>query len=447
MTQQAVQAGRAAAPGLLPIGGLSSERVEALSTARGEPRWLTDQRVRAWRQFEAAPLPVTEEIWRKVDLAGLNLDGFVPSHGGAEPHLAPTTEASSGVLYTRDSGLASIELEPALREQGVILASLQDAVRDHPELVRPHLGTALPADASKFDALNTALWSGGAFVYVPKNVEIALPLRAISHVTVAGEIILPRLLLVAEEHAAVALIEDFESDTLADRSIALPVAEIVMKAGAKVRHVVLQRWGRNFTHFAHQRALVGDDAFLHSLSIGLGARVSKTNMESALVGRGGGSELLGIFLGDDAQQFDANTFQQHIGRDTYSNLLYKTALRERSSSNYYGVIRIMPTAQHSNAYQANRNLLLGEKAKADSVPVLEIEANDVRCTHGATVGPVDEELMFYLMKSGIPADRAERLIVFGFFHDVLDRFPDEVVRRQVDRLVAAKMGVVVEEAE
>ena len=266
-------------------------------------------------------------------------------------------------------------------------------------------------------------------------------------ITRSGELLLPRLLLIAEENSAVALIEDFESDTFGSPSVALPIAEIIMKAGAKVRHVVLQRWGRHFTHVAHQRALVGNDAFLHSLSIGLGAKLSKTNMESGLVGRGGGSELLGIFLGDENQQFDANTFQEHIGENTYSNLLYKAALRDASSSNYYGVIRIRPSGQGSNAYQADRNLLLGEKARADSVPVLEIEANDVKCTHGAAVGPVDEEHKFYLTSRAIPEPIAEQLIVFGFFHEVLDRFPDEVVRHQVDQLVAQKMGVQVEEAE
>ena len=429
------------------IGEFSSEKVEALSKSRGEPAWLTQRRVHAWRVFEGSPLPTTEEIWRKVDLAHLDIDGFTLAPGIAAPAAAPVSEANDGVLYLRDAGVAATALDPALAAQGVILTTLQDAVLNHPDLVRPYLESALPAEAGKFDALNAALWTGGTFLYVPRGVEAALPLRAISHVTRGGELVLPRLLLVAEDLSSVALVEDFESETLDSPSLSIPVAEIIMKPGARFRHVVLQRWGRNFTHFAHQRALVGDNAFLHSLSIGLGARVSKTNMESGLTGRGGSSELLGIFLGDEAQQFDANTFQEHIGPDTYSNLLYKAALRDASSSNYYGVIRIRPTAQRSNAFQADRNLLLGDRARADSVPVLEIEANDVKCTHGAAIGPVDEEHKFYLTSRAIPPDVAEQLIVFGFFHEVLDKFPDEVIRKQIDRLVAAKMGVQVEEAE
>lgn len=429
------------------IGEYSSEKVEALSKLRGEPEWLTRQRVRAWRIFEGSPLPSTQEIWRKVDLTHLGIDDFALTSGTALPAATPASEANNGVIYTRDAGLAGQSLDTALAAKGVVFTTLQDAVRDHPNLVKLYLESALPAEGSKFDALNAALWTGGTFLYVPRDVEASLPLRAISHVTRTGELILPRLLLIAEENASVALVEDFESETLASPSLSIPVAEIVMMPGSKVRHVVLQRWGRNFTHLAHQRALVGDNAFLHSLSIGLGSRVSKTNMESGLVGRGGGSELLGIFLGDESQQFDANTYQEHIAPDTYSNLLYKAALRDASSSNYYGVIHIRPNAQRSNAYQADRNLLLGEDAKADSVPVLEIEANDVKCTHGAAVGPVDEELKFYLTSRAIPPDIAEQLIVFGFFHEVLDRFPDEVVRQQTDRLVANKMGIRVEEAE
>jgi Fe-S cluster assembly protein SufD len=429
------------------IGDFSSEKVEALSQVRGEPAWLTRRRVHAWRVFEGSPLPTAEEIWRKVDLSHLDLDSYTLAPGAPNSQPTPPTERNSGVLYTRDAGVADRTLAPELESVGVIFTTLQQAVLEHPELVEPYLEAALPADGGKFDALNAALWTGGTFLYVPAGVEAALPLRAISHVTRAGELILPRLLLVAEEAASVALLEDFESETLDSPSVAIPVAEIVLKPGAKVRHVVLQRWGRNFTHLAHQRALVGDDAFLHSLSIGLGSRLSKTNMESGLTGRGGGSELLGIFLGDESQVFDENTFQEHIGPDTYSNLLYKAALRDSSSSNYYGVIHIRPSAQRSNAYQADRNVLLGERAKADSVPVLEIEANDVKCTHGAAVGPVDEEHRFYLTSRGVPPEIAEQLIVFGFFHEVLDRFPDEVVRRQIDRLVATKMGVHVEEAE
>lgn len=428
------------------IGDYSSEKVQALSESRGEPTWLTERRVHAWRVFESTPMPSTEEIWRKINLTNLGLDAYrLPAGNGTAP--LPQTEANSGILYTRDGDFAASSLDPDLAAAGVVFTTLDRAVAEHPELVRAHIESALPAEAGKFDALNAALWTSGTFLYVPKNVEVTLPLRAIGHVSRSGELLLPRLLLVAEENAAVALIEDFESDTLGSPSLALPIAEIVMKAGARVRHVVLQRWGRHFTHIAHQRALVGDDAFLHSLSIGLGARLSKTNMESGLVGRGGGSELLGIFLGDENQQFDANTFQEHIGERTYSNLLYKAALRDASSSNYYGVIRIRPTGQGSNAYQADRNLLLGDKARADSVPVLEIEANDVKCTHGAAVGPVDEEHKFYLTSRAIPEAIAEQLIVFGFFHEVLGRFPDEVVRNQVDQLVAQKMGVQVEEAE
>lgn len=429
------------------IGDYSSAKVEALSAARGEPAWLTERRVHAWRVFEGTPMPGEEEIWRKIDLSGLGLDSYRLPTSEVEGAALPGAEANSGILYSRDGVVAAQSLDESVAAKGVILMSLERAVREHPELVRAHIETALPPEAGKFDALNAALWTGGTFLFVPRDVEVALPLRAISHAARSGELLLPRLLLVAGENSGVALIEDFESETFGSPSLALQVSEIVMKAGARVRHVVLQRWGRHFTHLAHQRALVGNDAFLHSLSIGLGSKLSKTNMESGLVGKGGGSELLGIFLGDESQRFDANTFQEHIGENTYSNLLYKAALRDASSSNYYGVIRIRPTGQGSNAYQADRNLLLGEKARADSVPVLEIEANDVKCTHGAAVGPVDEELKFYLTSRAIPEPIAEQLIVFGFFHEVLDRFPDEVIRHQVDRLVAQKMGVQVEEAE
>jgi Fe-S cluster assembly protein SufD len=279
----------------------------------------------------------------------------------------------------------------------------------------------VPTLRTRFTALHGAFRTGGTFVHVPKGVEIELPLQTLTYVDHDGLAVFPHTLLVLEEGASLTFIDRYVSPPLGN-VLSDAVVEIYAGPNSRCRYVSLQDWGEGMTHLAVQRAQLDRDAELRSLAVAFGASLSRTEAESILHGDGGSSEMLGLYFGDGTQHFDHRSIQDHLGSRTASDLLYKGALKERSRAIYSGTVIIRPGAHKCNAYQTNRNILLSEHARADSIPNLEILSNDpVRCGHAASVGPVDEDTLFYIQSRGIPFKEAERLIVFGFFQEVLDR--------------------------
>jgi Fe-S cluster assembly protein SufD len=252
--------------------------------------------------------------------------------------------------------------------------------------------------------------------------------------------VFPHTVLVAEEGADVTLIDRFVSPDL-PRAFADAIAEIYVGDGAHVRYASIQEWGSGVTHLGIQRARVGRDAEFRSLAIGFGASLARAESETVLAGPGGFSEMLGVFFADGTQHFDHRSVQDHAAQHCTSDLLYKGALRDASRAVYSGWVHVRPGAQKTDAMQTSRNIVLSEHAKADAIPNLEIEANDVRCGHAASVGPVDEETIFYLESRGIPRAEAERLIVTGFFQEVLDRVALPEVRRNAELAIQEELGV------
>lgn len=433
--------------------GFTREAVEELSRARQEPDWLLQRRLEAWAQFESIPMPVrTDEEWRRTDIRRLPINQVEPIIAALAPVAGelPAELASrigergqrAGLLVQRDGATIYHELNDELASQGVIFMDIERAVREHSELIQRYFMTdcVAPGD-NKFAALNGAFWSGGALLYVPAGVQIEHPLRTLVNAATPGSGIFPHTLLVAEEGAKVTLVETWASPTSEQPVLAAPVVEIFAGEATEVRYVQFQDWGRQVWNFANQRALVQQDAQMNSLNVSLGARLSKSFITDALVGAGAQGEMLGLFFADETQHLDHTTRQMHVSPYASSDLLFKGALKDRARTVYSGLIKVFPGAQRTDAYQANRNLVLSRTARADTIPNLEIGANDVRCTHGATVGQVEEEYIFYLMSRGINRTEAVKLIVDGFFDEVIERVPVPEVQDEVRAAIARKIGL------
>ncbi len=429
--------------------GFTREAVEQLSARKDEPAWLREWRLAAFDTYTRLPLPPrSDEEYRRLDLSKLTLDGYLPyadpAPGGLPANVAPSSDASTraGLLVQHNSANVTTEVSDALRAQGVIAMSLDQAVREHPELVQRYLMTqAIKVDYNKFSALHAAFWSGGVFIYVPRNVEVVLPVQGLLHADAPGLAVFGHTLIVAEENARVAYIEEYSSVEDADRTgFASGVSEVILARGAQVRYVMMQEFAPTATVFSAQRAVLQGDANINWLVVSVGGALSKSNVEAHLTQSGASAEMLGLFFGNEHQVVDHHTTQEHMAPNTTSDLLYKGVMTDNARSVFSGMIHVHEGAQKTDAYQTNRNLLLSDDARADSIPNLEIAANDVRCSHGATVSPLDEDEIFYLQSRGIGRAEATKIIVDGFFEPILIRIPLVSVQERLRDFIDHKMG-------
>ena len=435
--------------------GFSREAVEDLSRQKGESDDLLQQRLAAWETYERIPKPVqTDEEWRRTSLRLLRLERLAPFIGVGQPtttldQLASTSEDSlalsgdhAGIVVQRDASTVYSDAAASFAEQGVIFTDLDTAFREHGDLVRKHFMTsAVPVDFGKYEALHAAMWQGGSFLYVPAGVTIGLPFRSFAMATGAGSSLFNHSLVVLEEGAEAFFVDAYHSETEERQSYASGVVELIVAKDAKLRYVQVQDWGRHTFNMGTQRATLGEDAELKSLQVTLGSKWSKNSISSQLQGRNALAEMLGIFFADGDQFFDHHTWQLHESPYATSDLEFKGALKDTARSVYSGMIRVSEGAQKTDAFQANRNLVLSRGARADTIPNLEIAANDVRCTHGATVSQVEEEHIFYLQARGIPRSEAQKLIVEGFFRPVIDRIPVEEIQDFLQGAIARKVGM------
>lgn len=408
------------------------EHVEALAAA--SPDWLAELRREAWSRYRELPYPQgREELWRFTDVKAIHPDNFsllgpetgteitaIPSAAWAALEL--TGVESAGRAVHADSTPVSIELSDQAREAGVVLCDLETAVREHGDLLRPRLGALVGPD-DPFRALSLAVHRGGTFLHIPKGVKLTAPFQALHWISdaAAGSAVLPRSVIVISDEAEVVFNDLYASGPLAQPTLASPAVEVFVGRAARVGWVTWQDWGSGVRQVAHVRAHLDREALLNTLLVTLGGDFSRTWKECTMAGEGAQSYMFGLYFSHGDQRFEHWTLQDHVAPHCTSDLLYKGALADTSQALYYGTIHIRPNAYRSDAYQANRNLALSPKARALPNPQLEIENNDVRCTHGATVGQIDANQLFYLESRGIPRDEAKRLIVFGFFNQVLDK--------------------------
>ncbi len=432
---------------LTDTAALSQAALEALIERYREPAWLADERRAAWRTYQATPFPTNrDERWRYTHLERFAIDGLelvdAPRDRSVSDRIRMriTDSDAEGTLVLK--GGEVVHHDSRLQQAGVIFTDLRSALRDHEELVRKHLYSVVNAGdaAHKYAALNAAFWTNGTFVYVPKDVEVELPLGAFSTAD-RGGLAGGRSLIVVGRNAKVTYLDEFTSDPLDERLVNTGATEIVLEDGAKLRYVSLQNWSREVVQLNTIRAHLARDARLESLTVSLGAGAARAEVEVSLLGPGSESEMLGLYFADEGQHYNQYTVQHHAADHALSDLLFKGALRDASSAVYSGVIVVDPGAQKTDAYQTNRNLLLDSESEAVSIPQLEIKANDVRCSHGSTTGPVPEDQRFYLMSRGLRPEVAEHVLVTGFLHEVTSRVTLPKVAEYVERVVQAKLGV------
>jgi Fe-S cluster assembly protein SufD len=430
------------------------ERVETYSAP--EPGWLKERRMHAWEIYEQTPMPTTRlEEWRYTDLKKkLDLDSLAwpevtecADDFGACPEglqaAMKADRAASGHVWGIDGINFHIDLEEDLAEKGVILTTLRRAIDSHPDLLKEHLAVeAVPPESGKFEALNGSLWTDGVLLYVPRGVRLELPVRVTRWVSQSGVAVFSRTLVLAEPGSQVSLVDEILSENLGKQTLVSDAVEVLASDGAQVQYVSLQRLGRGAFYQASQRTLAQRESTLDTLNVSMGATTSRVDLNAQLLGPGANSDMLGLYFGDDSQHFDHNTSQDHVAPNTSSDLLYKGALDDSSRSVFRGIIKVHPKAQKTDAYQTNRNLLLSDNARADSLPNLEIQADDVRCSHGATVGQLDAESRFYLMSRGLTREQAERLVVLGFLGEVLSRLPLGGVVEKVTNVIEEKLRQV-----
>lgn len=438
-------------------------RAAVAETGAADPAWLRARRDEAWAHFSATPMPSTRsEEWRYTDLGRtLHLDqlalanGDRPPGAGVGPALpeAPGTALpdalrramaqdrdSAGRIVDVDGRVVSVELQDTLARQGVVLASLSEAARDGDDTVQRLLATeAVPASDGKFPALNAALWSDGVFLRIPRGVRVERPIRLSRWVSRPGHATFTRILIVAEEMSQLSFVDEVLSPDFEETTLVNTAVELFSRGGAQVQYVSLQRMGRGGFYLANQRTLAERDSRLDTLNVALGGSVGRVDLNARLLGPGANSDMLGLYFGDADQHFDFNTSQDHLSPNAHSDLLYKGALDGSARGIFRGVIRVHEGAQGTDAYQTNRNLILSDQAIATSLPNLEIEADDVRCSHGATVGQLDAEALFYLMSRGLRRGQAERLVVLGFLGEVLSRLPLGGVAEKVTKAIVTKL--------
>ena len=441
------------------IGELMEGVTEALNgSAVGrisakEPQWLRERRDHAWDVYERTPMPSTRlEEWRytdlrrKLDLASLKLSTAETAPDDFEAWPLRLREAialdreASGRIVLIDGHVVHTELIDELASKGVVLMSLHDAVENHPDLMKEYLATrAVPPEEGKFAALNAALWNDGIFLHVPRGVKLESPVRVTRWFSESGVAYFSRTLIVAETASQVSYVDEVLSDDFTAQTLTSSAVEVFAQDGAQVQFVAVQRLGRGGFYQAVQRTLAGRDATLDTLNVALGGTTTRVDLNARLLGPGANSDMLGLYFGDADQHFDFNTSQDHVAGNAGSDLLYKGALDGKSRAVFRGIIRVHKGAQGTDAYQTNRNLLLSPEARADSLPNLEIEADDVKCSHGATVGELDAEAKFYLMSRGMSRMQAERLVVLGFLGEVLSRLPLGGVGQKVTRVIQEKL--------
>ena len=443
---------------------------EILTEQQG-PEWLTAKRQQGLELFTSLEVPTEGvEAWKytRVDVDFDALQPHPKREAITDASKLPTsvqkrlqsTDAGAFLVLDGPDVVYRTELPAELTAKGVIFTDLKTAVEQHADKVQQYLYSVVPAEVpddttiaapgttpskspdpseGKFSALAAALWTNGAFVYVPRGVEVELPLGSFRVMSEAGTYTATRTLVVCEDNAQVTFIDEQDSEDLPG-TYAIGAVELVVKAGARLRYVSIQNWGKGVTHIQRQRGDVERDGTLNSLVVTMGGTLSRTEMQSYLRGQGADSEMLALYFASEDQHFDHYTLQHHAAAHAHSDLLYKGVNSDESVGVFSGMIKVDLNAQKTDAYQKHRTLMLSSEARNFSVPQLEINANDVRCSHGSTTGPVDQEALFFLRSRGIKKELAEKMLVTAFLEDVLARVPLQSVVKYIEGIIAEKVG-------
>jgi Fe-S cluster assembly protein SufD len=413
------------------------------------PGWFHDQQCAAWARFESFPFPSRkDQAWRFSSVDALDLSRYSQPARLTQIERDETLDRSIGLetvagrlIFAGGQLVRRDPLAEALLKRGVILMPLERALIEHEDLFRKHF-MAQPAalGSAKFAALHEAFVNSGTFVYVPRGVEVELPIEIFHWLQGENIAVFPHTLLIADDLSKVTVIEHFRSAHPEYPGFACGVNDLVAGKGAKITYVCAQNWNEKVLSIQINTTTVERDASALSLNVHLGGAYSRFESLSRLMGEGARSDLLAVSVADGSQEFDARTLQDHFSPHTTSDLLYKNALTDRSRNTFGGLIRVEPHAHFTDAYQTVRNLLLSDDAEANSMPGLEILADNVKCSHGATSGQINEDEMFYLLARGIPLPVAKQLLVSGFLNEVVDRLDHPAITGLIHALIEDKFA-------
>ncbi len=433
--------------------GFSRSTVEELSRQKGEPEWMLQKRLHAWDIYESTPAPLgrrgdlgTQRTVSNFKFQQLSAYTPVETNGTLPASIEQSLQETlvnerSGLIVQQNSSVLYSELSEELKQQGVILTDLDSAVRNYPELVQKYFMTeAIPVGTSKYTALHAAFWSGGFFLYVPRGVEIEAPILAQIWLDAASAATFAHTLIVAEPQSSVRFVEEYTSQIEGELPTLLSdVVEVYAKNEARVEFSNLQDLDQNTWNISNKNAIYDKDGSVTFVMADLGSKVTLSTLGLGLKGNGSAGELVGIFFTDHDQRYSINTLSDHAALSTNAETLVKGVLTDQSRVEFDGMIRVEPGAQQTASFLSAHGLLLSRQARGEFIPGLEIAANEVSASHGATSGQIDEEQLFYLMVRGIPREEAERIIVQGFFEPVLQRIPLENLRIRLRRSIVRRM--------
>ena len=416
----------------------SQEAFDAhLASLKDFPQWWLDLKKENWKRFQELPAPHRkDENWRFASLGGLDLDPYRFDDGAPDQSAAgnfiersnQVRQRAGRLVFANDRLVDHEKISAELAEKGVVWMPIEQAVREHEELLRRHfMAQPIKLGSEKFSALHGAFCSAGSFLHVPKGVEIELPLVACHWTASDGAALFPHTLLIADEQSKVTLVDFFATHAASGRNYICGVNDLYAGPGARVTYVSAQDWGRQSLAFHLNSTQAFKDAFITSLNVNTGGRQARTESHSQVMGEGAHTEMQSLTVATGKQEFDQRTLQTHFKGHSVSDLLYKNALFDDARTIFSGLIKVEEDAQQTDAYQTNRNLLLSTTAEANALPGLEILANDVKCSHGATSGQIDDDQIYYLKARGIPDRVAKELLVFGFFEDVLGKLHNEEI--------------------
>ncbi len=430
--------------------GFQRAAFEAFLETRDEPGWITDLRRKAFSLYsERLEIPLDAEEFKRVDLRAFRPDDYRLSPPAASTSssaefatlLADRAKFAGSVAHVDGTGTQAV-LDDRLARQGVLFGDLAALVRDHRAVLEPHLMTrAVRPAADRFSAWHAAFWTGGTVLYVPRNVQIDEPLHSLIGLSEPQGADFSHTLVVLEEASSATLLEETASASVERAGLHVGAVELLIGPEAALRYVQLQNWNPRTYHFSHQAGHVDRSGKLQWTVGGLGSRLAHIHQRVSLDGQGAEAQVNGVTFATDRQHISYYTQQTHNAPNTTSDLLYKEVLRDKARVVWRGMIKVEPAAQKTDGYQRSDALLLSHTCRCDSIPGLEIQADDVRCTHGATAGRVDEEQIFYCMCRGLSRFEAMHLIVEGFFRSVYDRIPVEAVRETLSRTVERKLGI------
>jgi Fe-S cluster assembly protein SufD len=428
-----------------PAYPFTADGFDAFLASRRQPAWLARERQAAWEVFDKLDWPAQRgEEWMRTDIRLFHLDQFQASSrpGGLDlqPALSRGVELA-GQIISDNGQTEREELADEFAAKGVLFGNLERLLAEQSDVLKPFFGKAFQMDHDRFAALQGAFWSGGTLLYVPRGVVVDRPLHAISLLS-DGAADLGRTLVVLEDGAEATLLTELKSRDPRCKGLHCGAVELIVGPRAHLRYVSLQDWGQGVWHFSHQKALVDRDASIQWTIGALGSRLAKVNQHVELVGSGASSQVNGVMFTENQQHLSYHTLQHHRAPHCTSDFLYKAALQDKSRTVWRGMIKVDPGAQKTDGYQRNDNLMLSAAARADSIPGLEIEADDVRCTHGSTSGRVDEELIFYARSRGLTRKEAVQMIVAGFFQQIFDRITIPSVREALGTAIAHRVRAV-----